>query len=142
MRLRHVVLQGSHRRRLGEFGRPISSIVPTVERRHQPLTHIAVQVQDQIADTVAGLIGAPPHLLFSQGFDAGAQARPVLLHQLPARELQKETTYIWFCRGHRRDPLAVQHSCKRSCVLARREIIAIQRMGVYHAMAGDRNGKT
>ena len=54
------------------------------------MAHVAVQVQQQVADAVAGLVGTPPDLLVGERFDALAQAGPVLLHELSPRELEEE----------------------------------------------------
>jgi hypothetical protein len=78
---------------LCELGGPVSRVCDAIERRDQPLANIAVQVEKQRADTVAGFIGAPPHLLLCQWCDAALQAGPVFLQQFPARELEEELAY-------------------------------------------------
>lgn len=45
-----------------EFDRPIASVVEAVERCDQPLADVAVQMQEQISDAIAGGIGTPPDL--------------------------------------------------------------------------------
>ena len=69
---------------LGELGRALAGVGIVIEGGDQPLSDIAVEMQQQIADTVAGLVGAPPDLLVGEGFDGAAHARPALVDQLGA----------------------------------------------------------
>ena len=46
-----------------ELGRAVALVFDAVERSNQPLAHVAVQMQQQIADAVRGFVGPPPDLL-------------------------------------------------------------------------------
>jgi hypothetical protein len=64
-------------------------VVQSFEGCNQPLPDVTVQVQDQIADAIAGIVRPPPHLFVAQSFDATSQSWPVLLEQLLSREFEK-----------------------------------------------------
>jgi hypothetical protein len=68
----------------------VAVVFKAIEGRHQPLAHIAIQVQEQIPDAVALRVGTPPDLLVGERFDTGAQAGPGFSQHLVAGTLKKE----------------------------------------------------
>src|SRR5262245_43407599 len=75
----------------GEFSLPIAVHGRTCERRDQPLIHVPVQMKQEVADAVARLVGAPPHLIGRQRLDAAPHTRPVFVGELMARGFEKES---------------------------------------------------
>src|SRR5580698_4504019 len=75
-------LCGRNSAALAELLGPIALVFLAIKGRNQPLVDITVQMQNEIADAVARLVGPPPHLLLAQRRDGLAQPRPVLAQQL------------------------------------------------------------
>src|SRR5262249_17293100 len=50
----------------GKLGGRVSGFFHQMEGGTEPLTHVAVQVKDQVADAVAGFVGPPPDLLVGE----------------------------------------------------------------------------
>src|SRR5438045_4489530 len=74
---------------LREFSWAIALVLAMIEWGNQPLIHVSIQVQDQVADAVARFIRTPPHLLIAERFHTSAKTRPVLVQQLPAGKLDE-----------------------------------------------------
>lgn len=74
-----------------ELRRSISTVFEPVKRCHQPLPDVPIQMQNKVANAVAGLIGAPPYLLVAERFNRFAQSRPVLLEQFAAENSRKSS---------------------------------------------------
>src|ERR1017187_10034146 len=62
----------------------VALVLVAVERGHEPLGDVAVEMEDYVADAVAGFVGAPPNLFGGHGFHTCFEARPVLVQELVA----------------------------------------------------------
>jgi hypothetical protein len=71
---------------LAELCGAVAAIVEMQEGCDKPLGDVAVEMEQQVADAVAGGIGPPPDLIVSERFDARAQAGPILADELLAGE--------------------------------------------------------
>src|SRR5262249_5458266 len=65
----------------GKLGRTIPYVRRTAETGHDPLPHVATQMQDQVADAVEARPGLQPHLLVVQLAEAVSDG-PAIRHSM------------------------------------------------------------
>jgi hypothetical protein len=79
---------------LGELRWAVPRVLDASERNHDPLPNVAIQVQQEIPDTIAALMRAPPDLIVREHSQALASARPKFIQQLAPREIEKHAREV------------------------------------------------
>lgn len=85
---------------LVEFRGTVAVIFLATKPCHEPLPHIAIEMQDQVPDAVAGRVRTPPDLFVCQRLHARPQPWPVLLQQLLARKLKEKHSNVLLNVSH------------------------------------------
>jgi hypothetical protein len=75
-----------------KLSRSVSDVILSSDAGDNPLTDIAAEMENKIADAVVCLVRSPPNVLFAQRFKAPANLRKIIFRQLATRDLNERLT--------------------------------------------------
>src|SRR5262249_48382083 len=71
----------------------------TADARHDPLSKVAVQMQQQVADAVRSFIRTPPQSLLRQRVDSETKFRGIFAREIVARAIDEQSIEM-MCNHH------------------------------------------
>ena len=87
-----------------KLSRSVSDVILSSDAGDNPLTDIAAEMENKIADAVVCLVRSPPNVLFAQRFKAPANLRKIIFRQLATRDLNERLTISYLLLRHSSPP--------------------------------------